>query len=452
MSRKTKIRIAQWSAILATVPVVLWAYAEGPDAHHTGVPVPGAEEPTCATTGCHLGTPLNGGGGEVTLTADGGTTYTPGQSQKLTIQITDPVARVYGFQMTARMAYDLNQQAGTFTPSGNQQVLCATTANSDIGNSRFGAACPAGSPLEFVEHSSPSQSGTITVIWTPSSSLNGTVAIYVAANAANGDGTQNGDHIYTTSLVLQPSGGGGPKPTIANGGIINASQFGAQPFVAPGTWIEIYGQNLSPTTRTWGRGDFTNGGATAPTVLDGVSVTIDGQPAFVWVIGSGQINAQAPNIGSGPVQVVVTNPNGSSDPVTVTAKPVLPGLLAPFSTGGKQYLAAFVGATALGNPSAPVQPGQTVTLYGIGFGPVSPEVDPGQVAVAAQLTTPCSLTIGGVAADFSAPGAYRGLVPGNIGLYQFNLNIPDVADGDQPVVVDLGGSDTGQTLFISVKK
>lgn len=449
MSRNTKILIAKCAIGVCVIPVLLLAFSAGPDAHRTGVPVAGAAEPTCAMSGCHLGTALNGGGGSVVLTADGGNTYTPGQSKTLTIQVTDGAARVFGFQATARLASDLSQQAGTFTPAGNQQVICASAANSDVGDSRPGNACTAASPIEFIEHSSPSRTGTITITWTAPPSASGAIALYVSANAANGDGTQEGDHIYNTSLTLLPAGGG-PKPSISAGGIINASQFGAQPFVAPGTWVEIYGQNLSPTSRVWAGSDFTNNGATAPTALDGTSVSIDGKPAYVWVIGSGQINAQVPNIGTGPVQVVVTNPNGSSDPVTVTAKPTAPGLLAPFSVGGKQYVAAFSGTTPLGNPSSPVKPGQAVTLYGIGFGPVSPAVNPGQVAGQAQLTTPCTLTVGGVAVDFSAKGSYRGMAPGNIGLYQFNITVPAVPDGDQPVVVDLGGTGTGQTLFIAV--
>ena len=46
-------------------------------------------------------------------------------------------------------------------------------------------------------------------------------------------------------------------------GVISALGFGGAPSIAPGSWIEIYGQNLAPSTREWRGSDFT--GNTAPT-------------------------------------------------------------------------------------------------------------------------------------------------------------------------------------------
>lgn len=195
--------------------MLLWAYTSGPDAHRTGVP--GTNEKTCNDVGCHLGTALNGGGGSVTLTSSGGSTYTSGQKQTLTIRITDSAARVFGFQVTARLQSDHSKQAGTFTPGTRQFVLCASTNLNDLGNNRPNSGtCPVGQPLEFIEHTQPFTSGTITVDWTPPPSASGTVDIYVSANAANGNGAETGDHIYTTSLTLFPSGVVMPPPSITS--------------------------------------------------------------------------------------------------------------------------------------------------------------------------------------------------------------------------------------------
>jgi uncharacterized protein (TIGR03437 family) len=423
---------------IAAVPVLLWAYSSGPEAHHTGVPAPGNAESTC--TACHQGTALNGGGGKVTLTAAGGTSYTPGQKQTLTIAVADSAARVYGFQMTARLASDLNQQAGSFTAGASQQILCASAAVTDAGGT-----CGGNRTIQFIEHTQPFQTSTITVDWTPPATASGAIAIYVSANAANGNGNNTGDHIYNTSITLQPASTA-PKPTISDGGIINAYGFGGAKGVAPGTWLEIYGTNLSTTTGEWSGSDFQ--GTTAPTKLGGVTVTIAGKNAFIRYISPSQVNVQAPDgIGTGPVPVVVTNENGSSDPAIVTATDRLPGLLAPFGNG---YVAAFQGSTIVGSPGfAAVKPGDVIVLYGIGFGAVTPSIPAGQIALTQNsVAAPLKVMIGGA----QAAASYQGLGPNFVGLYQFNLTVPNVSDGDQLVTVDLGGQGTGQTIKITVKK
>jgi uncharacterized protein (TIGR03437 family) len=446
MTRNKKLLIAK-CGVLLSVPILLWAHASGPDAHKTGVP--GTNEPTCNMTQCHVGTPLNGGGGKLEISASGGTSYTPGQKQTLSIKITDSAARVYGFQSSARLASDRSQQAGTFSTGASQQVLCASTNINDFGSARPSGGCPSSKPLEFIEHSQPFQTNTISFDWTPPANASGDIEIYVSANAANGNGNETGDHIYNTFITLSPASSGGSKPAISQGGVINAAQFGAQAGVTPGTWIEIYGSNLSSSSREWTGGDFN--GTTAPTSLDGVSVTVAGKPAFIRFISAGQVNAQVPDgIGTGPVPIVVTSGGVSSDALNVTATAALPGLLAPFNSGGKNYAAAFQGSTVVGSPgSAAVKPGDVITLYGIGFGTVNPAIAAGKITDQQNgVVAPLRILIGGS----EATASYKGLGPNFVGLYQFNVTVPDVADGDQPVSVDLGGSGTGQTIFLTVKR
>ena len=84
-----------------------------------------------------------------------------------------------------------------------------------------------------------------------------------------------------------------------------------------GSWLQIKGTSLAFTApeRQWLSGDFN--GVNAPTSLDGVSVSINGKPAFVSYTkpddgrGPSQINVQAPDDPAvGPVEVRVTNPFG----------------------------------------------------------------------------------------------------------------------------------------------
>jgi uncharacterized protein (TIGR03437 family) len=205
-------------------------------------------------------------------------------------------------------------------------------------------------------------------------------------------------------------------------------------------------------------GDFN--GSNAPTSLDGVGVKINGRDAFVRYISPGQVNVQAPdNPGTGSMGVIVSNCAAASLPSNLQQLSVAPGMLAPpsFIVGGRQLLVAqttdgnFVG-TIPGVASRPARPGETLVAYGIGFGSVTPAVAAGTIAGGAtQLVDPLTITIGGVQlADAQVP--YKGLAPGYVGLYQFNFVVPNVPDGDQPVIVRVGGVAVPQTLFLSVRR
>jgi uncharacterized protein (TIGR03437 family) len=439
------------AAAVAAIPAALLSFSSGPDPRHTGAP----GDQTCAQAGCHTGTALNGGGGSVALTSSTGATYAPGQQQTFTLTITDSRARVYGFQMTARLdSNSTNGQAGDFTAAGGQVVLC------DNGSVKTSRGCPASAPIQFIEHSSPSSSKTFNITWTPPASDAGTITIYAAANAANGDGNDTGDHIYTTKLQLAPAIATANKPAIKSGGVAAASAFNSNAGVSPGTWIEIFGSNLSAGTRVWQASDFT--GTQAPAGLDDVLVTIGGVKAYVDYISPTQVNAQVPEgitIGSN-VPLVVQNSQGASDPYPLTTSTLAPALLAPtsFQVAGKQYVAAtfsssdgsltFVGAAGsiAGVNLAPAKPGDVITLYGIGFGPVSPATPAGTIDTGATTVTHDVKVLFGQA---SAQLLYAGEAPGLVGLYQFNVVVPNVMPGDWPLVVTIDGNPINQTLFIT---
>jgi uncharacterized protein (TIGR03437 family) len=248
-------------------------------------------------------------------------------------------------------------------------------------------------------------------------------------------------------------------PSMQPGAVISASGFGAFSSAAPGSWIEIYGSNLARNTRLWRAADFD--GVNAPTSLDGTSVTIGGQAAFVAYISPTQVNAQVPsNVGTGPQQITVTTAAGISAPFTLNLNLTQPGLWAPppFQIGGKAYVGALFtdfatfalpsGAIA-GVTSRPARPGETVVLYGTGFGAVTPSVDAGVVVQQSNaLTTPIQVFFGGAAAQVT----YAGLAPTTVGLYQFNVVVPSVAASDSvPLTFTLGGTAGLQTLYIAVQ-
>jgi len=94
-----------------------------------------------------------------------------------------------------------------------------------------------------------------------------------------------------------------------------ANAEGENQTIAPNTWVEIKGQNLSKSgdSRTWQASDFVNN--QLPTKLDGVSVTVNGKSAYVYYISPAQINILTPpDPMQGPVAVQVTTSAGSSTP------------------------------------------------------------------------------------------------------------------------------------------
>jgi hypothetical protein len=95
-----------------------------------------------------------------------------------------------------------------------------------------------------------------------------TDAVYLAANAANGNGQDDsGDHIYTASFTLTPASSNAPTIT----GAVNGAGFANG--IEAGSWAMIQRTNLSATTRAWTADEFANG---TPTSLDGVSVSMGG--------------------------------------------------------------------------------------------------------------------------------------------------------------------------------
>jgi len=130
--------------------------------------------------------------------------------------------------------------------------------------------------------------------------------------------------------------------------------------------------------------------------------------------------------------------------------PTQPGLLAPpsFYVNQKQYVVAvfpdfetFVAPPGAipGVLSRLAKPGETIVLFGIGFGPVTPDIPAGQIVQ--QLNSVNSLlrfSIGNKPAVIE----YAGLAPYSTGLYKFNLVVP--------VTITLDGVSGEQTLYTAI--
>ena len=237
----------------------------------------------------------------------------------------------------------------------------------------------------------------------------------------------------------------------------SVSSCGAFTSVSPGAWVEIYGSNLATSAYLWTSGDFT--GNTAPTSLAGTGVSIGGQTAVVAYVSSGQVNAQVPlGVPTGSQSITVKDINGTTAAYTITVNATQPGLCQGASLGGVQYLAAVLAdgsayvlpaGANIGAPVRPAHPGEIITFFGNGFGPVSPSAVQGQVVQQQnQLTNQFQILFGQTAATIK----YAGLAPDAVGLYQFNVVVPSVpANNAVPITFTLGGVAGTQKLFTAVQ-
>jgi uncharacterized protein (TIGR03437 family) len=248
------------------------------------------------------------------------------------------------------------------------------------------------------------------------------------------------------SFTLSPAG----APVITPGGVVPV--YSSSTTIEPGSWVSIYGTNLASTTTLW-NGDF-------PISLGGTNVTINSKPAYLWLVSPGQINMQAPDdTAVGTVNVVVTTSNG-----TATSTVTLGSFGPSFSLYNAKYAAAIVGlpvgspgnsglgydyigpSGGLPFPSRSVKAGETVTLYGVGFGPTTHDVPAGQAfsGAAACITNPV-VTIGGVSAQVT----FAGIV--EAGLYQLNVVVPNAGSGDRLLQATVGGLTTPTNVYLTLQ-
>jgi uncharacterized protein (TIGR03437 family) len=241
-----------------------------------------------------------------------------------------------------------------------------------------------------------------------------------------------------------------PGPPVINS-VVNGASF--QPGIEAGSWVTIRGANLANTNpgRMWRDDEIVNGNL--PMSLDGVSVTIDGKPAYVYYISPTQINVQAPSdSAAGAVSVVVANNGMSSAPATAQLQAAAPAF---FIYPGTNYavMSRLPEYTPLGDASAvpgtvAAKPGDTVALWGTGFGATNPGVAAGTtVSGAPAVVTAPAVTVGGMPAQVISTV----LTAGSVGLYQVTIQLPSaLPPGGLAVRAVVGGVSTqpGVLLFV----
>jgi uncharacterized protein (TIGR03437 family) len=239
------------------------------------------------------------------------------------------------------------------------------------------------------------------------------------------------------------------QPVVASKGVVNAASL-SQP-VAPGSIVSIFGSNLADAV-------YDALSTPLPHKLGGTSVTIGGVSTPLFYVSPGQINAQVPSSLSdsytayAPVNVVVTTKAGVSAPAAVLLYVNGPGVFTANGSGCGQAAALNVapdGSLSLNSTSNSAAPGDSVVLFGTGFGQPYFRSADGTPALGVQTL--------GYAGGFSVNGAgsyslqYLGVAPGLVGTDQANLQIPMGTRNGCAVPVEIGADFApSQTVSISI--
>jgi uncharacterized protein (TIGR03437 family) len=344
----------------------------------------------------------------------------------------------YGDGSTATNAYLSQPQSVAVDGSGH--VFFADTGNQVIREVSGGVINTVAGNGGVGSYGDGGPAGAATLDSPVAIALSSTGLIFICNTSTNG---------YKDAKIRLLTPASGTVPAIATNGIVPV--FSTSTSITPGSWISIYGSNLASGTTVW-NGDF-------PTVLGQVAVTIDSKPAYLWYVSPSQINCQVPDdSNSGTVTVAVTTPGGSATqsvrltqyspslslfsskyPVAVVYTPGSPG-----NSGNGYDIIGPPGTFSF--PTRPAVAGETVVLYGVGFGPTSPTVPAGQAysGVAYVVAVP-NISIG----DIPATVTFAGIV--QAGLYQFNVVVPDAGSGDAILFATVNGFSAQSKLYLTLK-
>ena len=156
-------------------------YSSGSPGGKTGSPGDGGN--TC--TDCHAGTAEPAEGLISSNIPEEG--FMPGETYEIEVTVSDDNAGLFGFEVTAENSVDA--KTGTFAIIDEENTKFVN-GNAAVSHTSLGTT-PDGNAKSW------------NMEWTAPEEAEGPVTFYTAVNAADGDGTNNGDQILTSSETYQ---------------------------------------------------------------------------------------------------------------------------------------------------------------------------------------------------------------------------------------------------------
>ncbi|MCB9447247.1 MAG: T9SS type A sorting domain-containing protein [Flavobacteriales bacterium] len=192
-----------WLSGVAVVCVIVLTSAtsrvasNGAPASSTGAP----GEHDCTTSGCHTTYAVNTGTGILSMqVGDGSGFYVPGETYSVQVELSEKDVSRFGFEWVALRKSD-QANAGTITVTDPNRNWVVPGFNS-FDDRRYATYTYAGSVAP------QTGSNSWQFDWTAPATDEGDITLYLAGVAANNDGTDLGDQVYTTTLTLVPAATG----------------------------------------------------------------------------------------------------------------------------------------------------------------------------------------------------------------------------------------------------
>jgi uncharacterized protein (TIGR03437 family) len=117
----------------------------------------------------------------------------------------------------------------------------------------------------------------------------------------------------------------------------------------------------------------------------------------------------------------------------------------------QDFSLAVANGTFAGTTNTPAKPGDTIILWGTGFGPTNPTAPQGEATPggATYSTANPSVEINNVSATVYGAA----LAPGFAGLYQVAIQVPTtLGNGTWPVVATIGGVQSPSGMVLTVQQ
>lgn len=323
----------------------------------------------------------------------------------------------------------------------------ANTSSSSVIASFFDASKPPGpsAKLQADLRLTPQGNGVWSGTWTPQAATAQTQIIVVALGI-NGTTPIAGQSILNGSI--HAAGANAPALSL---GIFNAASYQPGNTIALGSFVSIFGTNLSngasaPTTQP------------LPTSYQGTQVFLGGVALPLQYAGPNQINALIPaNVAVDSQQpLVIQRDLTQGTPISVTIADAQPGIYTANQQGTGQGAVLTVD-NALDAPtgaypgSHPAAQGSVIQIFCTGLGAVTNPPAAGAAAPNSPLSYTVS-TVTATIAGINAPVLFSGLAPGFIGLYQVNVTVPfgSPVAGAVPLVLSVGSA-VSNTATIAIQ-
>ncbi len=288
------------------------------------------------------------------------------------------------------------------------------------------------------------------------SNRNGEISALVRMGSRPGDFSvvvsTDGDNSVSATFHLAVAGP--PAPTISMGGFVNGASFA--PGWTPGSLGSIFGTGLLPGVEGVVQADE----FPFPRRLRGISVLVNGTPAPIFSLansnGQEQINIQVPFSTPAPANSVdvVIESGGLSHAFTGPRTSVVQPGIFEYTLPAGRFAAALHTDYSLVQPTNPARPGEIVSLFFTGGGPVDPAVPtnaPGPAPIA-RTEHPASVTLDGVAQESSGDFLGSFYAPSLVSVYQLNFRIgEDTPAGNREIRIAQSGVQS-QTSLLPVQR